>query len=215
MDDRRQNMNDPEEATRLFLQNWQVGIWTALPGMVTAVDFTKMTCEVQPTIQGQVLDETGASLFVNLPKLVDVPICFPSAGGFLLTLPLKANDEVLIVFSSRCIDSWWQSGGIQKPAEFRLHDLSDGFAIPGPRSVPNVPGGAISSVAAQLRNDAGTASVSIGADGSITLLSATGVTVDGNLVVTGTIGGAGGIGLTTHHHTGVTTGSGTSGGPVP
>ena len=32
-----------------------------------------------------------------------------------------------MVFASRCIDAWWQSGGVQDQAEMRMHDLSDGF----------------------------------------------------------------------------------------
>jgi hypothetical protein len=37
--------------------------------------------------------KTAYTQSVNLPLFVDVPIVFPSAGGFLITLPLKADDE--------------------------------------------------------------------------------------------------------------------------
>lgn len=210
--DRRELLNDAEEALRLALDGRQACLWSAMPGIVTKVDFTKMTCEVQLTIQGAITDENNATTFVNLPLLVDVPIVFPSAGGFTITLPLAVDDEVLVVFASRCIDTWWQSGGVQKPAEFRMHDLSDGFAIPGPKSIPNVIG-SISSTDAQIRNNAGTTYVSIKANGSIELVSPVGVGVVGDLTVSGEVT-ANGIELSTHTHP-VTTAPGTTGAPNP
>lgn len=194
-------------------------LWTAMPGIVEAVDFSTMTCTVQPAIQGIITDQNGKDTFVNLPLLVMVPIVFPSAGGFTITMPLKINDEVLVVFSSRCIDSWWQSGGIQVPAEQRMHDLSDGFCIPGPKSVPHKISN-ISSTALQIRNNAGTSYVEISATGQINLVSTTKVTMTapevdltGNLIVTGDVVALG-VSLTTHIHSGVTTGPGDSGPPV-
>jgi hypothetical protein len=85
---------------------------------------------------------------------VDVPVCFPRGGGCTLTFPVTQGDEALIVFSSRCIDSWWQSGGIQVQAELRMHDLSDGFAIPGPFSQATRIGG-WSGNSTQLRSNDG------------------------------------------------------------
>lgn len=170
--DRAQLLNDAEEAMRLVLDGRQSTMWTAIPGIVTDVNLAKMTCSVQPAIQGTIFDESGKTQNVNLPVLVDVPICFPSGGGFIITMPIKADDEVLVVFSSRCLDAWWQSGGIQRPMEARMHDLSDGFAIPGPRSVPKV-APAINTSDLQIRNNAGTVYLSIGADGKIGFKNAT------------------------------------------
>jgi hypothetical protein len=184
--DRAQLLNDAEEAMRLVLDGRQSCIWTAMPGIVQSVDLEAMTCEVQPAIQGTIEDENGKLQSVNLPLLVDVPIVFPGAGGFVITFPIAAGDEVLVVFGSRCIDAWWQSGGVQRPMEARMHDLSDGFAIPGPRSQPKKVSD-ISSTAAQIRNDAGDAYIEIGADGKIKLVSATGIDVEGDLNVTGSI----------------------------
>lgn len=221
MADRAQLYNDSEEALRLAFDGRLSTLWTNMPGIVTAVDFTKMTCSVQPAIQGVIEDENGVKTFVNLPLLVDVPICFPKAGGFIFTLPLAVNDEVLVIIASRCIDAWWQSGGIQKPMEARMHDLSDGFAIPGPCSQPNVIS-SISSTGAQIRNTAGTTYVELSADGKIKLvapseisMSATNIKMTGHLTVTGEVtGGVVPVNLTAHTHTGVTVGGGSTGGPV-
>lgn len=222
MGDRNSLTNDAEEAMRLVLDGRQSVLWTALPCIVKSVNLTKMTIEAQPTIQGQIEDENGSIQSVNLPLLVDVPLVFPSAGGFTITFPIKANDEVLVVFASRCIDAWWQSGGINRPMEARMHDLSDGFAIPGPRSQPRVVG-SISATALQIRNDAGTSYLEITASGKINIVAPTGLEITGNVVVSGTIAAnqvqantvlGGGKNLATHVHTGVTTGGGNSGPPL-
>lgn len=198
---------------RVALEGWQSGLWTALPGVVQEVDFEKMTCKVQPAIQGLVTDEDGNERNVNYPLLTDCPIVFPGGGNFVITLPIAEGDEVLVVFASRCIDSWWQNGGTDnQPMEVRMHDLSDGFVIPGPRSIPK----AVSSVSedsVQIRTLDGASYIEIDATGKINLVG--NVEITGNLNVSGTVIGAGGIGLTTHKHSGVTTGAGTSGGPVP
>lgn len=202
MADRSQLYNDVEEAQRLLLDGRQSTIWSAIPGIVQSVNLSQMTVEVQPSIQGVIEDENGIKQFVNLPLLVDVPIVFPSAGGFTITFPIAAGNEVLVVFSSRCIDSWWQSGGIQKPMEARMHDLSDGFAIPGPKSQPNKISG-ISNSNLQIRNNAGTSYVEITSDGKINLVSPSEVNLtapliqlNGGIFLNGTITGPGGGGGT-------------------
>lgn len=217
--------NDNEESLRAAFDGFQSSVWTALPGYITAVDFTTMTVTVQPTVQGVITGIDGTETKVNLPLLIHVPVCFPKAGGFALTLPIAVNDEVLVVFASRCIDAWWQQSGVQPPMEDRMHDLSDGFCIPGPCSVPNVIPN-ISTTGAQLRNTAGTTYIELSANGNIKIvtpgeLDITGpVNITGDVIVTGKVTASGEvmsgvIPLTAHIHSGVTTGTGNSGGPLP
>jgi hypothetical protein len=173
MEDPRQYLNDNEEALRLAMENNRAGLWTAMPAIVQSVNLAKMTCVVQLAIQGRYEDQQGKLNWVNISKISDVPICFPSAGGFTITFPMAINDEVLVIFASKCIDAWWQNGGyLNKPMEYRMHDLSDGFAIPGPKSLPNVLTG-ISATDIQIRNKAGTTFLSIGVDGKIGFANAT------------------------------------------
>lgn len=170
MSDRREDLDDAEESTLTALQGLQSKMWTSLPGVVTRVDLVKQTVEVQPTIQGVMTDRNNEASNVNMPILADVPIVWPRAGGFALTFPVKVGDEVLVVFASRAIDSWWQSGGIGPQIEARMHDLSDGFAILAPTSqpkkLPNVKASAV-----QLRNESGNAYIEITEDGDINLVS--------------------------------------------
>lgn len=132
--DRREQFDDPEESLRMAMEGALAQVWTALPAVVTAVNLNAQTVSAQPSVKGTQTAKDGTTSQVSMPLLVDVPICWPKAGGFAVTLPVEIGDEILVVFASRCIDGWWQSGGEQNPAEDRMHDLSDGFAIFAPTS---------------------------------------------------------------------------------
>ncbi|QYY30231.1 hypothetical protein K2O51_22935 [Cupriavidus pinatubonensis] len=195
--DRRERVDDPEVALREAFDGLRAGIWTALPGIIQSFNDDAMTCEVQPTIKVPVRQIDGSIVTVALPLLVDCPVQFPSGGNCSLTFPVKLGDECLVVFASRCIDSWWQSGGVQEQAELRMHDLSDGFVLLGFRSKPRALTG-ISTSTTQLRNDAGDTYVDLDPAGKIVKVKAPGgITLDAPMVtMTGAIavqnsGGAG------------------------
>ncbi|EHF8259117.1 hypothetical protein B8Z58_005063, partial [Enterobacter roggenkampii] len=105
----------------------------AMPGVIESFDPDSVTASVRPAIKGYD-GGTEDDGWIELPLLVDVPVIFPRGGGCTLTFPVKAGDECLLIFADRCIDFWWQNGGVQKPVDMRMHDLSDAFAIVGPQS---------------------------------------------------------------------------------
>ena len=213
--DRSERLNDPVEAQRLAQEGQQAQLWTALPGIVQSFDPVAMTVSVQPAVMGSVRGERGHVQNQAMPLLVDVPVVFPCGGGFSLTYPIKPGDEALVVFSSRCIDGWWQGGQAVPPPDSRMHDLSDGLAIVGPRSQAGRLNPPVDPENVQLRTDDGKASLTITPDmtldmrneqaslvispaGEIMLEASAGltikapqVTIEGNLTTTGTGGGAG------------------------
>ena len=161
-------------------------------------------------------------------------------NGMTMVFDIAAEDEVLVVFSARCIDAWWAQGYAalvggatfnpkNNPPEFRMHNLSDGFAIPQARNLtralavdPGVCRISTDDDSAYLEFNPTAKTMKAVFSGGITL---NGVTIDssGNLVspatVTGTtqvVAGSGGsaVHVSTHTHGGVTTGSGTSGAPT-
>jgi len=136
------------------LDGLRSGIWTAMPGIIQSFSAGAVTATVQLAIKGIQHFPDGAARFVNMPLLVDVPVHFPRGGGCTLTFPVAKGDECLVVFSARCIDAWWQSGGVQPPIEPRVHDLSDGFAFVGFFSQATKIAG-ISTASAQLRSNDG------------------------------------------------------------
>jgi hypothetical protein len=147
----REREDSPETAVRQIVEGYLVDLHTAMPGIVRSFDVETQTATVQPTLQ---------RLFIgvgwrDLPPCVNVPVQFPGWGPYVMTFPVAADDECLLVFNERAIDFWWKQGGVQKPAERRLHDLSDAFALMGASSIPRaVP--AFSATDVEIRRRDGT-----------------------------------------------------------
>ncbi|WP_221928489.1 Gp138 family membrane-puncturing spike protein [Enterococcus faecalis] len=188
----------------------------ALPGIIQSFDPDTVTAVVQLAIRYIERDNDGNKNTKDYPLLVDVPVVFPRGGGCTLTFPVKEGDECLVIFADRCIDFWWQSGGIQEPVDGRMHDLSDAFCIVGPQSQAKKISG-ISTTAAQLRTDDGSAIIELAAGGAVTITSPQ-ITINGPLQVNGEITStgdqvAGGISQIGHTHGGVEPGGGSTGVP--
>lgn len=140
----------------------------ATPGIIQSFNPDEMTCTVLPAIKGSDADDKGGRASADLPVLVDVPVVFPSAGGCIITFPVKEGDECLLVFADYCIDFWWQNGGVQEPVDDRQHDLSDAFAIIGPRSQARKLDN-ISTTAIEIRSEDNSTKISLNpASGAIT-----------------------------------------------
>lgn len=169
--DRRERIKDDAAITEWVVDSALRGMWCHLPGIIESVDMPKMICVVQPAIRGVHIKEKGEREFVNLPLLVDVPIVYPQGGFGILTFPIKKGDECLVMFADRCIDAWWQNGGIQGQIEFRNHDLSDGFALVGVRSQPRVLDPPPDPENVQLRSEDGKTHVSMKPDSTVVMIN--------------------------------------------
>lgn len=227
-----------DEALLSALDGRQANIWTTLPGIVEQVN-SNGTVNVQPAIKMQVKSPSGAVQWVALPLLLDCPVVYQRGGGCTFTFPIAKNDECLVSFSSRCIDAWWSSGGVQVQSEFRMHDLSDGFATVGPFSQATLISD-ISTSTAQLRSNDGSTYVELDPVGKLVNVVApgglkfttptvtiTGVidvqneqgaeaasTMNGTMQTTGDVI-AGTVSLQNHLTSGVQEGTDQSGPPVP
>lgn len=204
--DRRERIDDHEEALRMALDGNNSQIWTALPAIITSFNPANQTVSAQPTVKGNINGQD-----VNMPLLTDVPVQFFNGGGYSITIPFDIGDECLVVFASRCIDGWWQSGGVQPAIEHRMHDLSDGFAVIGFRSVPRALTN-YSTTKLQIRSDDNNTFVEVNKAGAITLkaasvsIEATDVNISSSSLKHNNVN----IGAT-HKHSGVTTGTGITG----
>lgn len=153
-----ERINSPDGAINAAAAKLNASLRVALPGIVQAFDPRTQTVTVQPAIRERVI-RGNRQQDMDIPLLVDVPVVMPRGGGYSLVFAPQKGDECLIVFSDLCIDSWWQSGGVQNQAEVRRHDLSDAFAILGTWSQRRKP--SIPSSGCRLQNDEGTAGVEI------------------------------------------------------
>lgn len=170
-------LNSQDEFYRQMLDNFSAGLRVAIPGTITAFDSSQQTVTVQPAIRESITNGDGTRKWVQLPLLLDVPLCIPRGGGFALTLPVKKGDECLVIFSDMCIDAWWSNGGIQNQIERRRHDLSDAICIPGiwsqKKKISNY-----STASAQLRTEDGSQKIDI---------SSSKITISGNVDLNGTV----------------------------
>lgn len=221
--DQEQKSANPNTAMEAYLSSALKNLHTALPGIIASVDLDSQTATVQIAIQ-RIFTERGP---VPLPVCLDVPLHYPSGGGFALTFPVKAGDECLLIFSERCIDYWFVNGGVQLPAEYRLHDLSDAFAFVGVRSLPNKLNN-VQTDGAELRTANRSTYIKV-TEGTIFIkgnivhegnTQQTGDTTQtGNVALTGNFGNTGtnqnnGVNIgSTHVHPGVQPGPATTGGP--
>lgn len=203
------------------LEGWQSGIWTALPGIVESFDPEVQTCSIRPAVQARLQDRAGNYRWATITLLEDVPVIFPSGGGFTMTYPIEQGDEALVILSKQCIDGWFQSGAAQQsvvPPDLRMHSLSDGFAIIGPKSKPRALAG-FSTDTVQLRSDDGEVYVELAAGHIVNIVAPGGINLTGPLNVTGNTAFTGQVHANgkpideTHQHTGVTAG-GANSGPV-
>lgn len=240
MDQRERYLDFPEQF-RIAAQAWQARMWTALPGVIkqfpSASGLGPQIADIQPCINGRILNsETGGFDPLLMPVLLDCPVVFQGGGGMQFTFPIKENDECLIILASRCIDAWWQQGfqppaggganAALNPPDLRMHNLSDGFALVGVRSLPKSV--SINMAAAELRTDnremffsfnPTTFAIQGVAPGGFNL---NGVTIDnsGNLTSPATIIGktdvknGAGTSLTNHIHGGVTIGGSSTAKPT-
>jgi len=193
-----ERLRSENEVFRKMMDALSSRIRVASPGIIQSFNANKQTVEVRIAIQEKITIN-GEVSDITIPKLVDVPIFMPRAGGFALTLPVQAGDECLVIFSDCCYDAWYQSGDIQKQIDHRRHDLSDGFALLGIWSQPHVISDYDTS-SAFLRNEAGSVKVKVSAN-EIDLIATT-VKINGKDYMQ-------------HAHLGVTVGSGTTGGVSP
>jgi len=199
MIDPRERFNDPEETLRVLFESMARELWTSCVGIIESFNAELQTATVQPAIKAMVQGIDGKWTAQALPLLLDVPVYFPSGGGCSLTFPVATGDECLVCFADRCIDGWWQNGGVQLPITPRAHDLSDGMCFVGFRSKPEKINN-LSTTATELRADDGLTKIALNPTAkTINILAPNGLFINDKRVDD------------THTHSGVTTGSGSTG----
>lgn len=121
------------------LTNRLKDVHTAMPGIIVAFNGADQIAQVQPAIR-RIFSTGDQDVEIltpaDLPVLINVPVIFPQGGGFSLTFPVGVGDECLILFAERSIDNWHESGGVQNPQAWRMHNLSDAICFVGMNSKP-------------------------------------------------------------------------------
>lgn len=192
-------------------------VHTATIARVVGVNAT--TVNLQPVVARVVDGQT-----VQLPIFRDVPPVFMRGGESYTAHPITVGDYALLILTERCFDNWYQGKDNQPPADYRMHDYSDGFALVGISPLA----GAIAIPTNVRRN--GDSEVTGDYDHTGDYMLVGNMTIIGNLTVQGDGGGqvnmtgttlnltsgdiiADGVSLKTHTHGGVQPGGGNTGVP--
>lgn len=112
------------ETLDIAIKTAMANLHTSTVAIVTGVQATTISC--QPVIQRSV---DGRS--ITLPEFIEVPPVFMQGGYSYTAHPIAVGDYCLLVFSERCFDRWYDGIDFRPPAEYRMHDYSDGFAFVG------------------------------------------------------------------------------------
>lgn len=116
----RQLIDGIDDALQFALAN----LHTATIARVVAV--AAKTIDVQPVINRTVDGES-----IPLPVFTKVPPLFMQGGTSYTAHPIAIGDYCLLILTERCFDRWYEGQDERSPAEFRMHDYSDGIAIVG------------------------------------------------------------------------------------
>ncbi len=209
----------------IFGEYLKDNVRTSVPGHVLSFDPTNQLAEVQI---GLMIEDRQGNAEARRP-IVRVPVQFWGASGGTLECRVAQGTEGSIMFSQECIDSWVDQGGVAAKSEPRRFSINDAYFIPGVRSVPGaitdfandgIRMRSVDGVAYAWLMDDKTVDMSNGA-GFITIEPGGTVNINGvritpaSLVTTPNDVVAGQISLTKHRTSGVQSGNGTSGVPIP
>ncbi len=124
-----------EEIIQAAIHYREVEVHCALPGRIKSYDASKQIADVEVCIN-PTLRVDGGDEVVVLGVITNVPIEFPSGGGYFISFPLQEGDPVKLTFHDRSLDDWMQKGGVVNVDDLRMHHLTDASAYPGMRAQP-------------------------------------------------------------------------------
>ena len=108
--------------------------FVCIPGVVRSFDAAKARASVQPAIDYLIDDDTSQ---VSHAEILDVPVVYPSGGGYATVFPLTAGDDVLLHFSQRGLTDWKDrmergvDASASAPDAGVMFRFQDAFATPG------------------------------------------------------------------------------------
>lgn len=113
-----------------FFEGQANNMFTSIPAVVVGVkSLGEKRLDVQPMVDIRTPDGATEK---GLPPILNVPLQMPCTASGGLTYPIEVGDSVLLVFSSRGIDTWKRGdGSLSAPSTLRTFDIQDAVAIAG------------------------------------------------------------------------------------
>ena len=114
-------------ALRFAIRQSLKDVYTCTPGIVSAYD----PATRRATVQGALTMVRTDREEVPRADIHNVPVLFPSGGGFSMTWPLQKGDPVLLVYSQRGLSEWKKTMDVSTPDLAGFFSEKDAIAIPG------------------------------------------------------------------------------------
>ena len=115
------------QAIRFAIRQSLKDLYICMPGIVESYD-----AETQrAVVKGALKVVTTKKEEIDREAIHNVPVVFPSGGGFAMTFPLEQGDPVLLVYSQRGLANWKKTFDVAAPDIIGFFSEKDAIAIPG------------------------------------------------------------------------------------
>ena len=152
------------ELINLIIDQRLESLWTAIPANVISVDYSTLTCSVQPKTK---LTNASSDELEDLPIIQNVPISFQKSGESVLLMLPEVGDVVIVMFTKYALDNLLKDYQTADPGNVRRFSINDCIVVGGLHtSIESVP--AIASEETMLYHRSG-AFIKIDSDGDITI----------------------------------------------
>ena len=115
------------QAIRFAIRQSLKDVYTCMPGIVESYDAETR----RAVVKGALKVVTTKKEEIGRESIHNVPVMFPSGGGFAMTFPLEPGDPVLLLYSQRGLAKWKKTLGVAAPDTIGFFSEKDAFAIPG------------------------------------------------------------------------------------
>ncbi len=106
-------------------------VHVAIPGVIVSYNAATQTAAVAPSVSLPIRTLEGAPSYMALPTIPDVPVQWPSGGGYFVAFGLVPGDPVVLVFSDVPAGEYLATGNTSDPTDTRRHSMGYPVAIPG------------------------------------------------------------------------------------
>ncbi len=116
------NMTD---AFKFILNQFKKSLYSIIPGVIETYNQSTKRCRVKPAINIKKTDGT----IEEQSEIINVPVVWPSGGGFTILSPLPSGTPVLIFFSQRGITKFKETFSTEDPGK-GVFAKEDAIVIP-------------------------------------------------------------------------------------
>lgn len=143
--------------------------WGELTGTVTTFNPSNQTISVKPDYQPM---HNGKN--VDMPELHEVPVRFPKSGGFIVTIPVKSGDKVVLRPQMRSSEEYHIGSDYNSPQDARSNSLSDMEAFLDGGEPLTDPISNFNNSNLEIRTESGEFKIEMTTDGKFRILGANG-----------------------------------------